>query len=83
MINGRPQKGAWIAQFYQDGAKDNCISVKFYKNVSGWCYVLCKCDENFLSQGKGKRLLGKGRLFIGNFENDSMVSGKLYELQRD
>jgi hypothetical protein len=49
MINGRPQKGAWIAWFYDDRAKDNCISVNFDKNVSGWCYELSKCDENFLS----------------------------------
>jgi len=38
MIDGRPENGAWKAVFYADGAKDNCISLKFDKNVSGWCH---------------------------------------------
>jgi hypothetical protein len=49
MINGRPQNGALFAWFYSKGTKDNCISLKYEKNVSGWCFYLSKCDENFNS----------------------------------
>ena len=83
MINGRPQNGAWKACFNSIGAKDNCINLKYYKSVSGWCYHLSKCDENFDSSGKGKRLTGRGRLFIGDFEQTKFKSGKLYELQHN
>jgi hypothetical protein len=83
MINGRPQIGAWLACFYSIGAKDNCISLKYDKNVSGWCFQLSEYDENFELKGKGKRLLGRGRIFIGDFKKDYMKSGKLYELQHD
>jgi hypothetical protein len=83
MINGRPQIGAWSACFYPIGAKDNCISLKYQKNVSGWCFELSTCDENYDYKGKGKKLLGRGRIFIGYFELGKMRSGKLYELQHD
>ena len=68
MINGRPQNGAWAALFYPIGSKDNFISLKYENNVSGWCRHLIQCDEIYYFKGKGKRLLRRGRLFIGDFE---------------
>ncbi len=68
MINGRPQNGAWAALFNPIGLKDNFISLKYQNNVSGWCCHWIQCDENYNFKGKGKRLLRRGCLFIGDFK---------------
>ena len=83
MINGRPQDNGQIAWFIMDGFKQNVTSLTKEEDVSGWCYYLGQSDSDFYCKGYGRYFLDNGSVFIGNFKRDTMIDGKLYELQSD
>ena len=83
MINGRPQDNGQIAQFIMDGHKLNVTSLTKKEDVSGWCGYLGQSDSDFYFKGYYKYFLDNGSVFIGNFERDTMIDVKLYELQSD
>ena len=83
MINGRPQDNGQSAAFSKDGQKQNVTSLTKKEDVSGWCDYLGQSDSDFYCKGYGRYFLDNGSVFIGNFERDTMIDGKLYELQSD
>ena len=49
-------------------------------DASRWCFYLGQIDEKLDRKGEGKGLLANGSTFIGNYNNDLMNEGTLYEL---
>jgi hypothetical protein len=51
------------------------------EDVSGLCYYLGKTDKDTYCKGFGRLLLSNGSVFIGDFQMQMMIKGKLFELQ--
>jgi hypothetical protein len=82
MINGRPADSHYYTEFFSSGTKRNLESLKTLTQVEGMQVCSSKL-QGALSHGHGKLFLSDGRVFIGEFKEDMMSEGKLYEMQPD
>ena len=83
MKDGRPQQNGLAAVFINDTEQRNTNSLTIKDEVHGFCSFLGAVDNKYMANGYGKSFLLKGRVFIGNYYENTMKNGKLYELQNN
>jgi hypothetical protein len=82
MIDGRPADSSFYTAFFNNFLTRNVESLKTLTDVSGYQLRSSRVQQA-LSHGEVKEWLTKGRIFIGDFYRNRMLSGKLYEMQQD
>ncbi len=82
MIDGRPADKHFASYFFKNGVSRYIDQYSYKTDVSR--LPLCSLKlEKALWHGKGKIWLTDGRVFIGDFHQDKLKQGKLYEIQED
>jgi hypothetical protein len=82
MIDGRPADSSFYTQFSYNRLKLIVESLKTSIDVSGYQYRSSRVQQA-VPHGEGKEWLSNGRIFIGDFKETRMHSGKIYEMQQD